>query len=538
MSIDPKLAQRAVLFLAALTVIVGPAALHRYRTLDAARQTADHGAMLAAGICGTCHIQPTPDILPVRSWRAALGYMGFYLGKTNLDYLRQDPEFAQQNVASRYGNLRRDGVVPEQPLLDDADWEALRFYYLSHAPETALPQTGKPPLRWDLDRFEPIPTDYRIPGAVTTLVRIRPEQQEIYLGDSVSGILTVLDGNGRLKVTARRYEPAISPVDIEFVGATAYLASIGDLMAVQSAEARPGHILALPLENGSLSRGPATLVLDKLYRLADIHSVDLNEDGQADHLACGFGAATGAVSLFASQPDGSYVEQVLLNLPGCVRILTHDFNADGRLDIAALVADAREGLHILLNQGGGRFEDHTVFRTHPAYGHTYFELQDFNHDGLADILAVNGDNVDSDPYNTPKNYHGVRIYMNMGDLKFEQRYFYPLYGAFSAKAADFDADGDLDIAAISFYPDFRAERPESFVLLEQTGELEFAPASLPVVTTGRWLTMDIGDIDGDSDVDVVLGGGYVPVGMFAHMELFEQLRQTGPSILILKNRLR
>ena len=49
--------------------------------------------------------------------------------------------------------------------------------------------------------------------------------------------------------------------------------------------------------------------------------------------------------------------------------------------------------------------------------------------------------------------------------------------------------------------------------------------------------MDVGDIDGDDDVDVVLGGGYLRVGMFAYPELHEQLVQTGPAVLLLKNTL-
>ena len=143
----------------------------------------------------------------------------------------------------------------------------------------------------------------------------------------------------------------------------------------------------------------------------------------------------------------------------------HDFNGDQHLDIAVLMSDAREGFYILINNGANEFESNTVFETGPSYGHTYFELQDFNGDGQMDIMTVNGDNVDSDPYNTLKNYHGVRIYLNRGELRFEEAYFYPMYGAFGAKAADFDNDGDLDIAAISFFPDFAVERRESLSLI-------------------------------------------------------------------------
>ena len=203
----------------------------------------------------------------------------------------------------------------------------------------------------------------------------------------------------------------------------------------------------------------------------------------------------------------------------------------------ALVSDAREGLHLLVNQGQNQFVDELIFETHSGYGHTFFELQDFDDDGLMDVLAVNGDNVDSDPYNTQKNYHGLRIYLNRGGMRFEEAYFYPMYGAFSARAADFDNDGDLDIAAISFYPDYSSERQEAFTYLENHGGFEFTPFTNKAVMQGRWMTMDVGDIDGDDDVDVVLGGGYLRVGMFAYPELHEQLVQTGPAVLLLKNTL-
>ena len=57
------------------------------------------------------------------------------------------------------------------------------------------------------------------------------------------------------------------------------------------------------------------------------------------------------------------------------------------------------------------------------------------------MVAANGDIVDL--YNAPRNYHGIRIYLNQGDFEFEEAYFYPMYGAYDAKAADFDGDGDL-----------------------------------------------------------------------------------------------
>ena len=500
------------------------------------RRALQRGAELSALYCSTCHVEPAPDILPRRSWAAALGYMGYWLGIDNIDYLDDAPEFVRINVSSRLEVLERDGVYPAAPLLNDEDWALLRRYYMRAAPAEPLPQTGKPPLNRDLDRFRIFRTSYRQPLAITTMVHVRPQAEEIYIGDSLAQSLTVLDGNGQIR-TSRQFRPAISPVDIQFVGETAYLGSIGDLLAQQLASARPAHISALSLVNGSIADATSEVVLEDLFRMADIEVADLNGDGRLDFIVCGFGSITGSVAWYEALEGGVYREHVLLPLPGAVKARTHDFNDDGLLDIMVLVSDAREGLHLLINEGGGEFELRTVFETHSAYGHTFLELHDFNGDGLMDALAVNGDNVDSDPYNTSKNYHGLRIYLNRGDLQFEEAWFYPMYGAFIARAADFDADGDLDIAAVSFYPDFTDPLRESFAYLENQGGLEFLPSTSDELNNGRWMTMDIGDVDGDADVDVVLGGSYLEIGLFGNPELYDALVESGESVLILKNTL-
>src|SRR5207302_10763581 len=137
------------------------------------------------------------------------------------------------------------------------------------------------------------------------------------------------------------------------------------------------------------------------------------------------------------------------------------------------------------------------------FGSTHIEVADFNHDGFPDLLVSNGDNGE---YPSPfKNYHGIRIFLNDGHNHFTQSWFFPLNGAFKAMAADFGRDGLLDIIAISFFPDYQKSPEESFIYLKNKGDFSFEAFSFPECTLGRWLTMDANDMDGDGDLDIVLG---------------------------------
>ncbi len=178
------------------------------------------GEELAGLYCSTCHLEPAPEILPKRSWAAALGYMGYFLGIENTQYLDDEPAFVQANVRSRQEFLQNENSFPTTPVLDDSDWKALRYYYIENSPENALPQFNKPPLQWELSRFRSLGSSYRPPQAVTTMVHIREDTNEIYIGDSELNALTVLDQDGRIRVLPRRFRPEITPVDIEFINGT------------------------------------------------------------------------------------------------------------------------------------------------------------------------------------------------------------------------------------------------------------------------------------------------------------------------------
>lgn len=486
--------------------------------LSPAKNTAAPGEKLARQICAGCHLFPEPDILDKKTWEEQiLPRMETLLGVSPPDYSKS-PE----------GDLlKRLKIYPDEPLISKADWNAIVAFYLRAAPSAALPQDPRPEIQVGLKQFDVAPANFRRSPPLTTLASISPSTHRILAGDDGARALAILNPNGQLLESVAIDNVPISVVEKD---QGLYLTGLGSF---QPSELQKGALYFLE-KQGSRFASPK-IILEDLPRAAQAEFADFNRDGKIDFAMCLFGNHRGRFSWFENLGHDQYEEHVLIDKSGAIHCVAYDFNQDGITDLGVLVAQESEAFYIFTNDGKGRFNGQLVFQKQPAFGHNYFELADFNGDGRMDLLVVNGDNGE---YASPmKKYHGVRIYLNRGANRFEEAYFFPLNGAIKAVARDFDGDGDLDIAVISFFPDYLRSPRESFVYLENRGGLVFAPFTFPQCISGRWLVMDAGDVDGDGDIDIVLGSyirGPTPVPDF----LSANWEKQGPSLMILKNRLR
>lgn len=493
------------------------------------------GESLGRIYCATCHDYVEPELLPKRSWKFLLTYMGLRMGIEDMSQLDSASKEEYDVIDARKQLLELAKLVPEEPMVSDSEWIAIRDYYLAKAPEHPIPQEVEVTASMSNENFTVKPHRYHVPASVTSLVHIDEQRQQLIVGDSRIQKVTVLDSdlNWVIDYSTRNSMWVKARPTSEGV----FLLSIGDISGDFVGNVLGSIFYGERLGDMYLTKGTA---LDGLYRPADMSFADLDGDGIEEVVVCNFGIETGSVAIYKRESGRVEFKKipvaVLYEGSGSVRTATHDFNSDGMVDVSVLVSDADEHLALYLNRGDLEFEKTILFKTHPAFGYTDLQVDDIDQDGDMDLITVNGDSVDADPYNTLKRYHGIRIYRNDGALGFEEVYFYPMYGAYQVRAQDFDNDGDIDLAAIAFNPEFNSSEREDFVLLRQTQNLDFKPEIYPDVSEGRWLTMDAGDLDGDGDADIVLGAGYVPAGLSVdNRDLLDEQMAEGPSLLFLEN---
>lgn len=521
-AINPKLSVLALIIYPLIIYLMISGCRHYNRNKygeNISQSQIEKGEILAHKYCQSCHLFPDPSLLNAEKWETGVlprmaPHLGIFRFKTQFyPSFRNDPYLSES-------------YYPSRPLVSPDEWEAIMDYYVATSPDSLPAQNRGAKIKKDLSLFTVLTPASNYNNPATCFVKIdttSKNQDRILIADAFSKKLFRFDNN--LKAAdSLSSDGAI--VDLDFQGDNAIACNIG-MLKPNNGRFGKGEMISFK-EAGKFIDIPH-LLFDSLQRPVQITAADINTDGKIDFLVCEFGFATGALSWMENTGNNTFRKHLISPLPGAIKVWIEDHNHDSLPDLWALFAQGEEGIFLFTNKGDGTFSSDEVLRFPPIYGSSYFEMDDFNKDGYPDILYTCGDNAD---YSTVlKPYHGAYIFLNDGKDHFTQKYFFPMNGCFKAMARDFDGDGDLDIAAISFFADYTRQPEEGFVYLENKGNLEFQPHTLPEAESGRWLTMDAGDFDGDGKPDIILGNFSVAPSFVEHSTDWEK----GPPFLLLKN---
>lgn len=223
--------------------------------------------------------------------------------------------------------------------------------------------------------------------------------------------------------------------------------------------------------------------LDQPFAPVLMTAGDLNGDGYLD-LGTGDPGGrgfNGSVNARFGAGDGTFPSSLGLVTTDASSIVTGDLSGNGALGV---VAAATYGVTVLSGKGGGAFAEPVSY---PWWAST-LELGDLNCDQVPDIVAVTGDQISG---------YSLSALLGDGDGTFaqSQRNLNPLQAKLLAVKGPND-DGELDIVTAD----------DEVSILRGTPGGTFASAKT-FWTMGLSVALDVGDVDDDGRVDVLIANG-------------------------------
>ena len=286
---------------------------------------------------------------------------------------------------------------------------------------------------------------------------------------------------------------------------------VADLGSFSPADHDRGRVVWLPDVGAGSSAQQGTPLIEGLGRVADVQPADFDGDGDMDLVVAEFGwHKTGRVVWLRNDGDATsprFELQVLDPRPGAIHVPVTDLNHDGRPDVVVLISQEFEVIEAFLNRGDGMFEKRLVHAADdPSFGSSGIQLIDMDGDGDQDVLYANGDTFDS---KLLKPYHGIQWLENTGGFPFVPHHLTFMPGVHRALAGDLDGDGDLDIVAGALLPTANHDEAaslklDSLIWLEQRAPGVFVRHAIETANCVH-ATLELADFDGDGDLDIATG---------------------------------
>lgn len=479
------------------------------------------GKELSKIYCVSCHAYPEPSLLPKHIWdKRVLPVMAAFAD------LYKDKNGVYKKIPKEYLNLRDPAIEPVHANIPSSSWNKIVEFYLDQAPvKLESPVTAID----TLNHFAVLEAPKKRAKSFTTCVYFDASSKLLFQSNYADKVLNIFDEKLNFKTSLPFCEGVVNvcPIGNQSDGDHFLITHIGSLQP--NGATANGFVEEVTIKKSKIVGRVKRC--DSLYRPVQALFCDVDKDGRKDIIVCEFGFMKGQLSLFKNTGINKYKKITLSNIVGAEKIYIDDINNDGMPDIWALFAHDIEGIYQFINEGNGRFVQKPVINFPPSYGSSSFDIVDMDNDGKNDIVYTSGDNADFSPVLKP--YHGIYIYKNMGS-DFKQKFFLHLNGCYKAMPADFNGDGRMDLAAISFSADFENNPKEGFVWLLNQGNNHFNTfTDSRTIGLGRWICMDVADINRDGKPDVILGN------MAAIANNNRELMQKwlkGPELIVLKTK--
>jgi len=266
---------------------------------------------------------------------------------------------------------------------------------------------------------------------------------------------------------------------------------------------RIGQVVAL--ENLGNDRFRNRILLENTARVTDVRGVDLNADGRTDLAVGQFGYSEGEIRWLEGLGEWKFRDHLLLERSGTIMTPVADYDRDGKPDIAALVSQEWEEVHLFRNLGGGEFRDSVLWKSdNEAWNSSGIDSCDVNGDTMPDLIYSNGDGFETG-FAGPAPWHGLQWLENLGAGRFRYHRIGDMPGCYSPTCADLDGDGDVDIVTVSAFNQVNDASSVWMTAWLNDGRQNFSEVPLAHEPT-RLISVAAGDLDGNGVPVLVTGG--------------------------------